>query len=502
MVRRSKSWVDVEREIRRQKGQFWTPEWVAEAMVAWVLAGGAKELFDPAVGQGVFLSAAKRLCEKNNVEVRLYGTEIDKDIVSLYRLSEIADVEIRDFVLNPPSRRFQAIVANPPYIRHHRLSPETKTKLKSRAHQIIGKPLDMRVGLHTYFLVQALDLLDENGRLAFIISADVCEGVASKPLWEWVTKRYRIDAVVTFSPEASPFPDLDVNPIILCISRRPPTSTVYWALCKKRGTPDLFRWMESEFSCVGSDLEVYVRDVSEAVMTGLSRRPRPPMTSTEKIFPLGYFASVMRGIATGANSFFLLTKRDIERLGLPEDFFHRAIARTRDAPNNVLTKDFLDNLDAKGRPTYLLYYVDKPFDELPDSIKNYLKIGERLGLPNRPLIKTRKPWYKVERREVPIILFAYLGRRNCRFILNEAKALPLTGFLCVYPHVGVDAKNLWQALNTPEVLSNLQYVAKSYGGGAIKVEPRALEQLPIPESIVRALSLFPPSSEKECVLLR
>lgn len=38
----------------------------------------------------------------------------------------------------------------------------------------------------------------------------------------------------------------------------------------------------------------------------------------------------------------------------------------------------------------------------------------------------------MEQREVPPILFAYLGRRNTRFILNEAGILPLTGFLCVY----------------------------------------------------------------------
>ena len=29
------------REILRQKGQFWTPDWVAEAMVAYVLGGGS-----------------------------------------------------------------------------------------------------------------------------------------------------------------------------------------------------------------------------------------------------------------------------------------------------------------------------------------------------------------------------------------------------------------------------------------------------------------------------
>lgn len=38
-----------EREALREKGQFWTPDRVAEAMVAYALGGGAKTIFDPAV---------------------------------------------------------------------------------------------------------------------------------------------------------------------------------------------------------------------------------------------------------------------------------------------------------------------------------------------------------------------------------------------------------------------------------------------------------------------
>ena len=48
------------REVLRQKGQFWTPEWVAKAMVAYVLKDGADTIFDPAVGTGVFFLTAKK----------------------------------------------------------------------------------------------------------------------------------------------------------------------------------------------------------------------------------------------------------------------------------------------------------------------------------------------------------------------------------------------------------------------------------------------------------
>jgi len=47
------------RESLREKGQFWTPDWIAEAMVEYVLSGGSDHLFDPAVGPGAFFRAAK-----------------------------------------------------------------------------------------------------------------------------------------------------------------------------------------------------------------------------------------------------------------------------------------------------------------------------------------------------------------------------------------------------------------------------------------------------------
>ena len=109
----------------------------------------------------------------------------------------------------------------------------------------------------------------------------------------------------------------------------------------------------------------------------------------------------------------------------------------------------------------------------------------------------------MEQRTPPPILFAYLGRRDCRFILNEAGVVPLTGFLCVYPWDTNRAamKRLWRALNHPDTIKNLAFAGKSYGGGAIKVEPRQLDNLEIPASVIREVGLKSPVVATELVLL-
>lgn len=484
-----------EREALRGKGQFWTPDWIASAMVAYAVSNGTDHVFDPAVGAGAFFRAARSAESSLGKHLRLLGCEIDANALNEATSQgscqqDLSGVEITDFVLHPPAKTFQAIVANPPYVRHHRLSPSVKKELKKLSLQIIGKSLDGRAGLHIYFLLRALQLLGRDGHLAFIVPADTCEGVFAGTLWNWITRVYRLDAVVTFAPEASPFPGVDTNPIIIMIKNAPPKLEFTWAQCLHPRTDDLARWIASGFNAPTETLSVHERTISEGITTGLSRPPSNRCNLTGPL--LGDYAHVLRGIATGDNDFFFLTSRRAAELGIPHEFLLPAVGRTRDVPSDLITGDLLGELDSRGRPTLLLSVNGVRFTDLPQSVREYIEYGEKIGLPKKALISTRRPWYKMESRPIPPVLFSYLGRRNARFVRNLAGALPLTGFLCVYPHSEDQEfmSRLWQVLQHPETIANLALVGKSYGSGAVKVEPRALERLPLPMAVVSHTGLL------------
>jgi len=479
----------VKREALREKGQFWTPDWVAEAMLGYVVAGGCTTIFDPAVGAGAFFRAARKIQQELGLTLGLFGTEMHPAAISEalengLSKEDLAGVEIRNFVVDPPPRSFAGIVANPPYIRHHRLPPSIKAQLRAFGGLLLGRPLDGRAGIHIYFLLRALELLENGGRLAFIMPADTCEGVFSAPLWNWITGKFRLDAVVTFAPSATPFPGVDTNAMIFMIRNCPPGKDLFWAKCTKPNGEQLKRWTRSGFSqCEGDAMVVSRRDLAEALDTGLSREPSEGARSSSL---LGDFAYVLRGVATGANEFFFLTAKRAKELGIPGDYLIRAVGRTRDVSGDEITPDALEQLEKLSRPSLLFSPDGRRLDLFPKPVRDYLAHGEEIGLPKRPLIASRNPWYKMERRPVPPILFAYLGRRNARFIRNLAGVIPLTGFLCVYPrrHDPDYLEKLWEILRHPQTVANLSLVGKSYGGGAIKVEPRALEKLPIPASLV------------------
>jgi len=473
------------REVLREKGQFWTPDWVARAMVGYVTASGEDHLFDPAVGAGAFFRAAKDLSEEIGRPLSFSGNEIDPKALEDAERSgltgrELESVRLEDFILNPPKEPLKAIVANPPYIRHHRLSPTLKGRLKRISLDVLHTALDGRAGLHIYFLIRALTSLAEGGRLAFIVPADTCEGVFAPDLWKWIGRNYCLDAAITFAPKASPFPNVDTNPLIFLIQKRAPAQEFFWCRCLQAETADLENWVRSDFECEPGDaLQVARREVREGIATGLSRPLSNQIADAGPV--LGDFARTMRGIATGANEFFFLTPEKVDSLGIPDEFLKRAIGRTRDAPEDTITPESLRRLERLGRPTLLFSPDGRPLEEFPETVRRYLKYGESLGLAEKALIASRTPWYKMEVRQPPPILFAYLGRRNARFIRNLAGVIPLTGFLCVYPKrtEGAFVSQLWEILQDPETIRNLPLVGKSYGSGAVKVEPRGLERLPL-----------------------
>ena len=479
-----------EREKLRDKGQFWTPDWVAEAMVSYV-KNNAETVFDPGTGGGAFLKALNKLDASK--QINFYGTDIDPEIIKekIYS-SPNCLIELRDFIKNPPSKKFEAIVANPPYIRHHRIDKDTKIFLKQLSKKKTGVIIDGRAGYHIYFLIQALSLLQDKGKLAFIMSADTCEGTFAKRLWNWITKNFCLECVVTFDEKATPFPSIDTNAVIFFIAKDTPKKEIHWVKVKEANTTDLYNLIESNFQDVSSqNLQIINRNLKESLETGLTR---PEQLNNGFKYHLSDFANVMRGIATGANEFFFLTKEQAKQLGIPVKYQKLAIGRTRDATSNIIREEDILELEKKGRPTILLA-IDEPEENLPEAVKTYLKKGIKLNLPNRALIKQRRSWFYMEKRQIPALLFAYLGRRNTRFIKNEVGVVPLTSFLCVYPKKNDEkfVNALWEILNHPETLKNLQLVGKSYGSGAVKVEPRNLERLPIPEELVGDL----PVSKKQ-----
>ena len=468
----------------RQKGQVWTPPWVADAMAEFLKDCSADSVLDPAMGPGALLAAVRRKTAKLGP---ITAFEIDESVLCVsdsedsFAIDGCTDLRLKDFLFDTEDLSVAAVIANPPYLRHHKIPPDLKARCQEIAKQTLGIKIDARAGLHIFFLIKALSHLKPFGKLSFLVPADTFEGVFSVPLWKAISSRFNVVGVLTFDESVAAFPGVDTNASIVFVERTSPNDSFKWMNWKGEHPRHLSSATSLALSgelgkAEQKGLVVAEKSLDEAIEIGFSR-----LNSIKPVggVSLNEFATMMRGVASGSNEFFLMTKERLDELKLDESYFVRTIPRVRDASEPTITQHLLDVLDANGRPTYLLS-IDETTD-IDKHLEEYLSSGIRQGVDNGALVSMRKRWFFMEKRKPVPILFAYLGRRSNRFIEAKTDITPLTGFLCVYPKPGVDHKKLLKALNHPSSIKELARIGKSYGDGAIKVEPGGLRKMIIPK---------------------
>ena len=233
------------------------------------------------------------------------------------------------------------------------------------------------------------------------------------------------------------------------------------------------------------------------------RLSRIPKNKGKITVSLGDIASVHRGISTGANDFFVLTDMEVEAMGLSKTDYVRMVMPTRirkDELPTVFGIEDWNDLKENGKRCWLLCLPSVSPDELPSSVKEYIRKGERNGIQLIPTCRDREPWYhiKISRTPVSDLVFTYMSRGYPKFIYNKARVYNLTNLLGIRisgPTRFSDRKmaNFVEQLNTElEKWIDLEVVGRKYPGGLVKFEPGDLKNMPICEqSLVKSLGLVP-----------
>jgi hypothetical protein len=120
-------------------------------------------------------------------------------------------------------------------------------------------------------------------------------------------------------------------------------------------------------------------------------------------------------------------------------------------------------------------------DQWRDALGCYLRFGQRERAADKSfLARHRAVWHQPEERDSCAIVIPYCNRGLPRFIRNASGAVPLNTFHVIEPYPHVDADELWQTLNRPEVLRQVKRLGRDYGNGLWKVEPGDLRKARLP----------------------
>ncbi len=450
---------------RRSNGAVYTPTALVEPMVTWVLEQEPTRVVDAGCGSGRFLAAVHR----EHPEIQLVAVDLDPLATLMTRATLAALGANKLTVLQadytslqlPEIKGKTAYLGNPPYVRHHQLSAETKAWAQVAA-AALGYKISGLSGLHALFFLATAHLARPGDVGCFVTSA------------EWLDVNYGAIIRSLFLGELGGESLHVVEPKAMPFAR---TATTAVITSFRVGTqPETLRLQDIDSLTALKDLASAGRSVARARLQEATRWSGLLRTSAdlpEGFVELGELCRVHRGTVTGANSVWVLA----HAAALPEAVLHPSVTKARElfAAGDVLSS-----------AAHLRLVVDIPSElDLFDhgdrkKVERFIKAAKRAGADKGYIASHRRAWWSVGLREPAPILATYMARRPPAFVLNGADARHINIAHGLYPREELDAhalNRLALALRTGVALSQ----GRVYAGGLTKFEPREMERLRVPD---------------------
>lgn len=485
---------------RNKLGQFATPTRLATDILEYAKSlwphNQKVRFLDPAIGTGSFYSALLRVFPATHIE-EATGYEIDADYArTALKLPEGAPLTIKtvDFTSAMPPRsdkdKFNLIICNPPYIRHHHLPHEEKERLQRLTEKTTGIRFSGLTGVYCHFLCLSHEWMAPEALAGWLIPSEFMSVNYGRELKKYLLDRVRLLRIHRFDPNNVQFEDALVSSAVVWFRNvKPPAEySVEFTFGGTLSNPKVSGLLDTKvLRCIAKWTKFpFVNESTARRQVGLR---------------LGDLFDIKRGIATGANNFFILSMGEAVSRKLPERFLKPVLPGPRDLDTDEIRSD------PRGNPLVnrklVLLACSLPAEavapEYP-SLWEYLQEGVRKDVNNRYLCRHRSPWYSQENRPPAPFLCTYMGRHNTRrgkpfrFILNRSSATALNVYLMLYPKPWLadqlDAspkllERVWEALNgipTPTLVAE----GRVYGGGLHKLEPKELAEVPA-DAVLAAL---------------
>lgn len=439
-------------------------------MSAWVCAGDPRTLLDPALGAGVFIESVAQDSD-GRIGPRIDAFEIDAGLARQFKPPAGLDVTVRrqDFLRALILHRYDAIIANPPYVRHHEVSYDDS--LWQRLDRDAGLRLSRATNLYGLFLVRIWSLLAERGRAAIIMPTEWLNADFGKPLKTMLLRENAIEAIICFDHECRVFESAMTTAAILLLRRgRRPRDGV--RLTKIHDPEALRKFHLANVPPHSGPLDASSKWTPLFEAGGQSASG--PV--------LGDVARCIRGIATGANAFFTLRPSEARRWRLSAKELCPCITKAPQVRCPIL--DTLRLADLRRTDERMLLLT--PRKNHSPGLRAYLDHGRKQNIHRRYLPRNRPVWYVPEHRTPAPILISVFMRGPFRVVWNKSGALNLTAYHGIYPRISGErfAQALWRYLRSDEGQIALRRHARIYADGLYKVEPKDVEAVSIPERLI------------------
>ncbi len=527
---------------RKDNGQIFTPIYIANFMTDWILrakgimSGDKGRILDPALGLGAFFQpiislnyGSKDLSSKH---VKIYGIEKDENLFkkcnTLY--SDYSNIFLQngDYLLDWNSKldsdhQYDGIICNPPYLIYKKFN---NNKYLSLFEEKMNVSLSGFTNLCMLFLIKSITELKKGGRMAYIVPSEFMNADYGKEIKKIIKEygflrnviilNYNLFAVNTtssillFSNEDNnnaevQFINVNNKEEFLNLFYNEPSS-----FCLEDHMQDKSKEHNKENRYIinkddsasddNLDDNIYTHSDSIVLNKNLDYKrkwrfyyQRTHSSNYQNLVRLSEYAKVLRGIATGANDFFLFNESKKNEYQIYDKYLIPCISRSSYIDYYYINNNNYKQLVEEDKKVFLLDAANK---EQNQSLKKYIKYGEEQGYHQRYLTRNRRPWYKIEDKPPAPILAKVFNRNGLQFVINGVNLYNLTAFHGIYIKSEEYSKLLKAYLLTDIACKIIEDNRREYGDGLNKFEPNDLNN-----SLVLNLKIINKNDKKKICFL-
>ena len=469
---------------QKLSGSYYTPYWLAEYIMRWILESGSKKILEPSCGDGVFFDALPNVdCGLSvmGFDINNIATATCRD--KLKNLKAKSKIFTRDFLqwaiensMSENHETFDAVVGNPPFIRYQYWDIE----MQNRAQQLfslIGIKFSKHTNAWIPFVIASIKFLKAGGNLGMILPSELLHVLYAKGLRDYLLQE--CSQILLIDPEDIWFENTLQGVIVLMARKKVDSNqrtdgiSILHTKGKSFTNIDPYDLFANADYVDGDFLK---NKWTYALLTSEERHVYRSICSLPNVFSFSKLATADVGIVTGANKFFLVPDSIVNKYHL-QAVAHPMFGRSEHCPGIIYDQKQHSENARKGLPTNFLYFSNAE-DEL--TYKEYLKVGEAENLPKRYKCRIRDPWYKVP--SVYASPLSMLKRSNGmpRLILNRLNAYTTDTAYRISPAVGIDTTSLVVCfLNSLTALS-AELEGRHYGGGVLELVPSEIDRLKVP----------------------
>lgn len=449
---------------RRATGEVYTPCELVESMVAEAAAiGNPTRVVDTGCGSGRFsiaCAAAFPSAAIVAIDSSPFATLICKANLHVLGLEERVQVLTENFLTatlpQKGSEGRTLWIGNPPYVRHHLLSKESKAWYVKTAREL-ELPASGLAGLHAHFLLSIGARAQDHDFGVFVTSAEWLDVDYGKTIRKLLTDRLGLRSIALKDRSRQTFQGTDTTSVVASFDIEQ----------MSRGTA----MSVSVESPQGTRRSVPMKKFRPDERWSPLLENRPTKNVPTGYVQLGDIARVHRGIVTGANKFWVRSSSDktCSEFSIPVVSHAREIVTEK----SELQASNLNRLIA----------LPQNFDSLDNrsviDVERFLSEGRKLGIDKGYVARSRKCWWSIPIGEGASILMTYMARRPPVFVANPRKIRSLNVVHGIYPSESLSEhalRELVDYLNSSVALED----GRVYCGGLTKFEPREAERLWIP----------------------